>query len=341
MSELRTLLVTGGAGFIGSHACLELLENGYEVVVVDDFSNSVPAALERVEKLSGRTVTAYRADLRDRAALAAVFDAHPIDAVLHFAAKKAVGESHQVPLQYYDVNVCGTVVLLDTMRHHGVHHLVFSSSCSVYGQPGATPISEQAAPAPTSPYGRSKWMCEQVLRDACARYPRLCAVVLRYFNPIGAHDSGLLGENPVGTPHNVLPYLAQVAIGRRRHLHVFGRDYPTPDGTCIRDYLHVLDLAHGHRIALEHLPGRPGLRTFNLGTGVGVSVLELVDAFSAACGRALPYRFVPRRPGDAARLVADPALIARTWGWRTGRDLAAMCRDAWRFTQLHPAGYDG
>jgi UDP-glucose 4-epimerase len=340
MSDFGTFLVTGGAGFIGSHTCLKLLEQNYQVIVIDDFSNSTPTAMERVEKLAGRAVPTYQVDLRDRAQVAGVFAAHRIDAVIHFAAKKAVGESVHKSLQYYDVNVCGTVRLLDEMYRHSVRGLVFSSSCSVYGQPPRTPIVEADAAAPTSPYGRSKWMCEQVLADACACYSDLSVIALRYFNPIGAHDSGLLGESPVGVPNNVLPYLAQVAVGRRDHLDVFGHDYPTRDGTCVRDYVHVVDIANGHRLAVEHLRDRTGMRVYNLGTGTGTSVLELIDAFSAACGRDLPYRFVDRRPGDVAELVADTGRVARDWNWHAARDIGAMCQDAWRFQQLNPAGYD-
>ncbi|GGQ75481.1 UDP-glucose 4-epimerase GalE [Couchioplanes azureus] len=340
MPEQRTLLLTGGAGFIGSHTCLELLEHDYQVVVVDDFSNSVPAAVERVEKLAGRQVPLYRVDLRDRRELAEVFAAHRVDAVIHFAAKKAVGESVRRPLHYYDVNVCGTVTLLDVMCRYGVRELVFSSSCSVYGRPCRIPIMETDAGTPVSPYGRSKWMCELVLADACARYSDLSVIALRYFNPVGAHDSGLLGEDPLGVPNNLLPYLAQVAVGRRHHLNVFGHDYPTRDGTCIRDYVHVADVAEGHRLAAEHLGDRTGLRVYNLGTGTGTSVLELIAAFAAACGRDLPYRFAGRRPGDVAELVTDAGRAARDWNWHARRDLATMCQDSWRFQQLNPAGYD-
>jgi UDP-glucose 4-epimerase len=332
-----TILVTGGAGFIGSHTSLELLNHGYEVVVVDDHSNSSPKALERVEKLAGRPLTAYEVDIRDRDALGEVFAAHPIDAVVHFAAKKAVGESTQIPLTYYDINVGGTATLLRVMQTHGVNDLVFSSSCSIYGDAETLPLTEDAPQGPTNPYARTKWICEQMIADACARDPRLRAVALRYFNPAGAHPSGELGEDPHGVPNNVMPYLAQVAVGRLERLPVFGGDYPTADGTCVRDYIHVVDVADGHRLALEHLA--PGLRVRNLGTGTGVSVLELIAAFSAACGTDLPHRVVDRRPGDVPALVADPSRVEREWGWRTTRDIAAMCTDAWRFQQLNPAGY--
>ncbi|MFI1445090.1 UDP-glucose 4-epimerase GalE [Streptomyces fructofermentans] len=337
-----TVLVTGGAGFIGSHTCVELLENGYEVVVVDDHSNSSPVALERVAKTAGRPIAAaYRADLRDRGALDSVFAAHRIDSVIHFAAKKAVGESVGMPVAYYDVNVGGTTSLLSAMHAHGVRHLVFSSSCSVYGNADKVPLTEQDPPAPTNPYASTKWMCEQVLADTCRHLPELRVLALRYFNPVGAHPSGLLGEDPRGVPNNVMPYLAQVAVGRRERLSVFGDDYPTPDGTGIRDYIHVMDVAEGHRRALERLNDESGLRVLNLGTGVGSSVLELVSAFEQASGRPIPYEVTGRRAGDVAELVADPGAVKEAWNWAATRDLSAMCRDAWRFQELNPAGYGG
>ncbi|MEU8520338.1 UDP-glucose 4-epimerase GalE [Streptomyces sp. NBC_01216] len=335
-----TVLVTGGAGFIGSHTCVELLEHGYEVVVVDDYSNSSPEALERVAKIAGRPLAAvHRADLRDRRALDAVFAAHPIDAVIHFAAKKAVGESVRIPIAYYDVNVGGTTALLAAMHAHGVRRMVFSSSCSVYGDATKVPLTEADPAAPTNPYATTKWICEQVLADTCHRLPELGVLALRYFNPVGAHPSGLLGEDPRGVPNNIMPYLAQVAVGRRERLTVFGDDYPTPDGTGIRDYVHVVDVAEGHRRALEHLGDENGLRVFNLGTGVGSSVLDLVRAFGSASGRPVPYEVAGRRPGDVAELVADPGAVAAAWGWSPTRGLAAMCEDAWRFQELHPDGY--
>jgi UDP-glucose 4-epimerase len=339
MSEPRTVLVTGGAGFIGSHTCVDLLERGYEVVVVDDYSNSSPAALDRVQKIAGRPLIAYEADLRDRAALAGIFDRHAIDAVIHFAAKKAVGESMHIPLDYYDINLAGTTSLLRVMQERRVHQLVFSSSCSIYGDAARVPLTEDDEARPTNPYARSKWICEQILRDACTRYPELSVIALRYFNPIGAHPSGQLGEDPTGIPNNVVPYLMQVAVGRRAQLSVFGDDYNTPDGTAIRDYIHVLDVAAGHLDALTHLSDESGLRVFNLGTGVGTSVLQLVAAFGAACGTPVPYEITGRRPGDVAELIADPRRVQDAWGWRSTRDLDDMCRDAWRFQRLIPAGY--
>jgi len=334
-----TVLVTGGAGFIGSHTCVELLEHGHDVVVVDDHSNSSPAALDRVAKIAGRPVVLYEGDVRDRQLLDTVFTEHEIDQVVHFAAKKAVGESLQIPLEYWAVNVGATVALLQAMQHHGVHDLVFSSSCSVYGDAREVPLSEKSPTGPTNPYAASKLVCEQLLADACRRYPELRVLALRYFNPVGAHESGLLGEDPLGVPNNVLPYLTQVAVGRLPRLSVFGTDYPNPDGSCIRDYVHVADVADGHRVALGRLADAPGLRVRNLGTGVGTSVLELVAAFEEASGRPVPVDLTDRRPGDVARLVADPGLVAREWGWRTSRDLPAMVRDAWQFQQLNPFGH--
>ncbi len=341
---MSTVLVTGGAGFIGSHTCVELLAHGYDVVVVDDHSTSAPAALDAVRAVAGRAAVAYRADLRDPAELDAVFTRHRIDAVIHFAARKAVGESIERPLEYYDVNVGGTVALLRAMLAHGVHRLVFSSSCSIYGDGGGHPLTEDSPPLPTNPYARSKWMCEQILADATRRHPELAAFALRYFNPAGAHFSGLLGEDPRGPLNNVMPYLMQIAAGRRDRLRVFGSDYPTPDGTAVRDYVHVVEIAQGHRLALERLTPdhhAAGLQVLNLGTGVGTSVLELIAAFGVACGRQIPYELVDRRPGDVAELVADPGRVAAEWGWKAARDVAEMCRDAWRFQLLHPDGYPG
>ncbi|MFF1449977.1 UDP-glucose 4-epimerase GalE [Streptomyces sp. NPDC058274] len=335
----QTVLVTGGAGFIGSHTCVELLQHGHEVVVVDDFSNSSPAALDAVQKLAGRPLVLHRADLRDRTALDAVFSAHAIDSVIHFAAKKAVGESTRMPLEYYDINVTGTVNLLRAMTRYQVRRLVFSSSCSIYGDTPKVPLDESDPAAPANPYARTKYLCEQLLADACTRYPELSVIALRYFNPIGAHPSGRIGEDPTGIPNNVLPYMAQVAVGRLTELPVFGDDYPTPDGTGVRDYIHVSDVADGHRVALDHLDDERGLRVFNLGTGTGASVLELLAEFTKAVGTPIPYRILGRRPGDVPTLIADPGRVERAWGWRTTRDLAAMCADAWRFQRLHPSGY--
>ncbi|MEU6881497.1 UDP-glucose 4-epimerase GalE [Streptomyces sp. NPDC046712] len=335
-----TVLVTGGAGFIGSHTAVELLDHGHEVVIVDDHSNSSPGAVERIAKVAGRPPAAvYRADLRDRRALTEVFDRHSFDAVVHFAAKKAVGESVQLPVEYYDINVGGTTALLGAMREHGVHRMVFSSSCSIYGDTTKVPLTERDPARPTNPYATTKWLCERILADVCQYVPELSVLALRYFNPVGAHPSGLLGEVPNGVPNNVMPYIAQVADGRLDRLQVFGDDYPTPDGTGVRDYVHVMDVAEGHRIALDHLDDEPGMRVFNLGTGRGTSVLELVSAFSGASGTPIPYEITGRRPGDVAELVADPTAVALAWDWTTTRNLTAMVEDAWRFQQMNPSGY--
>nr|WP_262388000.1 UDP-glucose 4-epimerase GalE [Streptomyces parvus] len=336
----RTILITGGAGFIGSHTCVELLRTGHEVVVLDDHSNSSPEALERIAKVAGRPLAAtYVADVRDRRSLNAVFTAHPIDAVIHFAAKKAVGESVRIPLAYYDINVGGTMALVSAMHDHGVHRLVFSSSCSIYGNATTVPLTEESPAAPTNPYASTKWACERALADLCQHTPELRVSALRYFNPVGAHPTGLLGEDPRGMPNNIMPFLTQIAVGRREELKVFGDDYPTPDGTGVRDYIHVVDVADGHRVALDHIDDEPGMHVFNLGTGRGTSVLDLLRTFEEASGRPIPYSVTGRRPGDVAELVADPARVAAAWGWSARRDLAAMCRDAWNFQEQNPYGY--
>lgn len=336
-----TVLVTGGAGFIGSHTCVALIERGHEVVVVDDHSNSSPAALERVRELTGVSPTLYRLDLLDRAALSEVFARHPIDVVIHFAAKKAVGESTQIPLDYFDINIGGTTGLLRVMREHGVRRMVFSSSCSIYGEAQPRPLAETDPQGPTNPYAWSKWVCEQLVAQACELHPELRVTALRYFNPIGAHPSGLLGESPKGPIHNVMPYLMRVADGSLPELGVFGDDYPTPDGTAQRDYIHVVDVADGHVAALDHIDDAAGMQVFNLGTGVGTSVLELRAAFAAASGREIPHRIQGRRAGDVSTLIADPGMVAQAWGWRTTLDLDDMCRDAWRFQTRNPRGYEG
>ncbi|MFF2780215.1 UDP-glucose 4-epimerase GalE [Streptomyces sp. NPDC058052] len=336
----QTVLVTGGAGFIGSHTCVELLRAGHEVVVLDDHSNSSPEVLERVAKLAGRPLAAaHVADVRDRRALDTVFGAHRIDAVIHFAAKKAVGESVEIPLAYYDINVGGTTALVSAMHAHGVHRLVFSSSCSIYGDVTTVPLTEESPAAPTNPYATTKWTCERILADVCRYVPELRVLALRYFNPAGAHPSGLLGEDPSGVPNNIMPFLTQVAVGRRDELSVFGDDFPTPDGTGVRDYVHVVDVAEGHATALDHLDDEPGMRVFNLGTGRGASVLDLVRTFEEVSGRPVPYRVTARRSGDVAELVADPSKVAAAWQWTARRDLSDMCRDAWAFQQQNPYGY--
>ncbi|MGI5404075.1 UDP-glucose 4-epimerase GalE [Streptomyces sp. CA-135486] len=340
MPAPSTVLVTGGAGFIGSHTCVELLDHGYEVIVVDNYSTSSPLACLRIQRVAGRALGGvYAVDLRDRRALSTVFHEHPVDTVVHLAGKRSVDESVRAPIEYYDVNVGATASLLNVMQAHGVHQLVFCSSCSIYGEAGSTPHAESDPARPANPAAASKWVCEQMLADVCRIRPEFTVLALRYFNPVGAHPSGLLGEDPRGEPANLMSRLARVAAGRRGRLRIFGGDYDTTDGTGVRDYLHVMDLAEAHRSALEHLADRSGMRVFNLGGGTGTSVLELLDAFGEACGRSIPYEVVDRRPGDVTGLVADASAAAREWGWRPTRDLAAMCRDAWRFQQFNPSGY--
>ncbi len=334
-----TVLVTGGSGFIGSHTCAELLRRGQEVIVVDDHSNSSPAALSAIQEVSGHQVKAYRIDVRDGDAMDQVFSENHIDAVIHFSAKKSVRESFEIPLDYYSNNVGCTVGLMEMMLRHDVRRLVFSSSCSIYGDRYSRPISEDDETGPTNPYARTKLMCEQILNDACGRHRDLSVVALRYFNPIGAHPSGALGEDPAGIPSNLLPYALQVAVGRLERLEIYGADYDTIDGSGVRDYIHVMDVAEAHCVALDHLDDEPGMRAFNLGTGSGVSVLQLLAVVEEISGIAIPRHMGARRAGDVATLIADPSRIEKVWGWRTTRDLQAMCRDAWRFQSLHPHGY--
>jgi len=353
--HVPTILVTGGAGFIGSHTCVELLEHGYDVVVADNHANSSPEALVRVEKTASRALTAaYEVDVRDAHRLDEIFRAHRFDAVVHFAAMKSVRESVRIPLEYYDLNLGATVSLLRAMREHAVDRLVFSSSCSIYGEAEQVPLDERAPARPTNPYARSKWICEQMAGDLCRVWPGFAVLALRYFNPVGAHPGGLLGEDPRGVPGNVMPYAMQVAVGRLDKLSIFGGDYDTPDGTAVRDFIHVVDVADGHRVALEQLgvapcspagaapsgPAPAGMQVFNLGTGVGTSVLDLVKQIERASGRAVPYEIVGRQPGDVTRLVASADAVERAWGWRTTRDLADMCADAWRFQAANPNGYN-
>jgi len=333
------LLVTGGAGYIGSHACVELLRAGHEVVVVDNLCNSRREVLGRIERIAGRAVAFHECDVRDQDALRDVFRAHAVDAVLHFAGLKAVEESVARPLEYYENNVGGTLALCAAMRASGVHRLVFSSSATVYGDPDAVPVREDHPLRPANPYGRGKAMVESILRDLATADPAWKVVLLRYFNPVGAHESGLIGEDPSGVPNNLMPFIAQVAVGRREALNVYGNDYPTPDGTGVRDYIHVVDLARGHLAALEKLDAADGVLTVNLGTGRGYSVLEVIEAFRRASGREIPYRIVARRPGDVAACYADTSLAARLLGWRAERDLVQMCRDAWRWQSMNPDGY--
>lgn len=334
------ILVTGGAGYIGSHTCVELLANGYDVVVVDNLSNSKEQSLKRVREISGKELAFNKVDLTDRDALSAVFGRTPVDAVIHFAGLKAVGESVTMPWQYYHNNVTGTLVLCDVMREHGVKNLVFSSSCTVYGEPHKVPITEDFPLSATNPYGRSKLMIEDILRDLRVADYTWNIALLRYFNPVGAHPSGKIGEDPKGIPNNLLPYISQVAVGRLDELSVFGDDYPTSDGTGVRDYIHVVDLAIGHLRALEILETNPGVVTYNLGTGHGNSVLEVVAAFELACGKRIPYKIVPRRPGDIAEAYADPSKAQEELEWRAAKDLSEMCEDIWRWQSLNPNGYE-
>jgi len=337
---MPSILVTGGAGYIGSHTCLELLRAGFDVVALDNLSNSSRVAVERVAELAGRALPFVEADVRDRAALDAVFAAHRVHAVVHFAGLKAVGESVENPLEYFDNNVAGTVTLLSAMRDAGVKTIAFSSSCTVYGDPATVPIREDfPVGAVTNPYGRTKLVVEQILADLAASDPAWSVGLLRYFNPVGAHESGRIGEDPAGIPNNLMPFVAQVAVGRREFLRVFGGDYPTPDGTGVRDYIHVVDLALGHVKALEKLSGLRGVHAWNLGTGRGCSVLEVVRAFEEASGRRVPYRVVPRRPGDVTQTWAEPAKAAAELGWKATRDLRRMCEDAWRWQSANPNGY--
>ena len=342
----ETVLVTGGCGFIGSHTVVCLLEQGYEVVVVDDLSNSSEVVLDRIDRIVGEDaaerLTFVRADVADRDALGAVFDEFDVDAVIHFAGFKAVGESVQRPIEYYTNNIGSTLALVDVMRNHDCKSIVFSSSATVYGDPDALPLTEESPKKPaTNPYGWTKWMIEEMLRSLTVADPAWNVVLLRYFNPIGAHPSGLMGEDPKGIPNNLLPYVAQVAVGRRDAVHVFGDDYDTPDGTGVRDYVHVMDLAAGHVAALAWMRGRTGCEVFNLGTGRGTSVLEIVKAFSDACGRELPYVIEPRRAGDVTANWADCTKAKEVLGWEARYDIADMCRDGWNWQSHNPNGYEG
>ena len=333
------VLVTGGAGYIGSHTALELLNAGHEVCVVDNLSNSSRESLRRVEALTGGSIDFREVDVLDKPALTDVVAGAGFDAVIHFAALKAVGESVAQPLRYYQNNITGTLALCEVMREQGVKRIVFSSSATVYGDPHTVPITEDFPLQATNPYGRTKLMMEYILTDLHTADPDFHVALLRYFNPIGAHASGQIGEDPAGIPNNLLPYIAQVAVGRREILRVYGDDYPTPDGTGVRDYIHVVDLAIGHLRALEKLATDPGIVTCNLGTGRGYSVLEIVKAFEQASGRPVPYDIVDRRPGDIATCYADPALALQELGWQAERGLETMCRDAWRWQSQNPTGY--
>ncbi|MBR6748258.1 MAG: UDP-glucose 4-epimerase GalE [Clostridia bacterium] len=334
------ILVTGGAGYIGSHTCVELLNAGYEVIIVDNLCNSSEESIKRVEELTGKTMTFYNADILDEAALDAIFAKHTPDAVIHFAALKAVGESVAKPLAYYTNNITGTLTLCRCMEKAGVRNIVFSSSATVYGDPASVPITEDFPLSATNPYGQTKLMNEQILRDLHVANKAWNIALLRYFNPVGAHKSGRIGESPNGIPNNLTPYITQVAMGKRECLSVFGNDYPTPDGTGVRDYIHVVDLAKGHIKAVEKLMQNPGVITVNLGTGRGYSVLEMVKMFSEVSGREIPYKIVDRRPGDIAECYANPALAEELLGWKAELGLREMCEDSWRWQSMNPNGYD-
>ncbi|PPE71372.1 UDP-glucose 4-epimerase GalE [Caldimonas thermodepolymerans] len=338
---MPTILLTGATGYIASHTWLSLQEAGYDVVGADNFANSSPEVLNRLARLSGRAPVFHRLDVGDPAALRAVFEQHRIDAVVHFAAYKAVGESTAQPLMYYRNNLGSLLTVCETMAAFGVHRLVFSSSATVYGKPRSLPIREDAPLSATNPYGATKLMSERILHDLQQSDPRWQVACLRYFNPVGAHESGLIGEDPRGVPNNLMPYVAQVAVGQRPKVQVFGSDYDTPDGTGVRDYIHVVDLAEGHVAALRHLFERQQSLTVNLGTGRGYSVLEVIRAYERASGRPVPYEIVARRPGDVDACYADPGLARTLLGWQATRDLDAMCADSWRWQRMNPQGFGG
>ncbi len=334
------ILVTGGAGYIGSHTCVELLNEGYDVVVIDNLYNSSAKALDRVQEITGKSLTFYQADLLDQPTIDAILDQEKIDAVIHFAGYKAVGESVQKPIEYYHNNMTSTLLLCDSMRRHGIKNIIFSSSATVYGDPAMIPITEECPKkTPTNPYGQTKTMLEQVLIDIRKSDPEWNVILLRYFNPIGAHKSGKIGEDPKGIPNNLLPYVAQVAIGKLPSIGVFGNDYDTPDGTGVRDYIHVVDLARGHVKALAKFNEEKDVRIYNLGTGHGYSVLQVVAAFSKACGRELPYVIKPRRAGDIATCYCDPDKARRELGWVAEYGIDEMCMDSWNWQQKNPNGY--
>ncbi len=336
-----TILVTGGAGFIGSHTCLELLNAGYQVVVVDNLYNSSRESLRRVEELTGKTLTFYETDILDREGLERIFEKEDIYGVIHFAGLKSVPESVEKPLTYYHNNITGTLVLCDVMNKFGVRNIVFSSSATVYGKPKTVPIREDFPLSVTNPYGRTKLMIEEILRDFTVADPRWNVTLLRYFNPIGAHESGLIGEDPKGIPNNLVPYVTQVAVGKREYVNVYGNDYDTPDGTGVRDYIHVVDLAVGHVKAIEHLEEKKGVKVYNLGTGIGYSVLDVIHSFEDVIGRKIPYQIKGRRSGDIDTCYADPSLALECLGWKAERNLKKMCQDAWRWQSANPNGYNG
>lgn len=333
------VLLTGGAGYIGSHTCVELLAAGYDAVIIDNFSNSSEKVLERIREISGRSVVCYNADVCDENALRRVFSENKIDCVVHFAGLKAVGDSVKYPLEYYQNNLCATMTLLKVMNEFDVERIVFSSSATVYGVPKSTPIREDADRWCTNPYGWTKYMSEQIISDTAKADGNMSAVLLRYFNPIGAHESGRIGEDPTGIPNNLLPYITQVAVGRREHLNVFGNDYNTHDGTGVRDYLHVVDLAKGHIRAIEYAQKNTGVIAVNLGTGNGFSVLDIVKAFERATGIKIPYKIAPRRPGDIDACYADASLALEKLGWKAELSIDDMCRSAWNWQKNNPNGY--
>ncbi|WP_286229759.1 UDP-glucose 4-epimerase GalE [Neobacillus mesonae] len=333
------ILVTGGAGYIGSHTCVELLNAGHEIIVVDNFSNSKPESLTRVKEITGKEVPYYDIDLLDRDGLDEIFSKNTIEAVIHFAGLKAVGESVSIPLHYYHNNITGTLVLCEVMKKHKVKKLVFSSSATVYGMPERVPISEDFPLSATNPYGRTKLMIEEILRDLFVADHDWSIALLRYFNPIGAHESGRIGEDPNGIPNNLMPFITQVAVGKLEQLQVFGNDYPTVDGTGVRDYIHVVDLAIGHLKALEKIMSVSGVEAYNLGTGTGYSVLQIVSAFEKASGVEIPHKIVDRRPGDVAICYADPSKAKQELGWTAERGIEEMCRDSWRWQKNNPEGY--
>lgn len=334
------ILVTGGAGYIGSHTCIELINAGYDVVVLDNLSNSSEKSLERVAQITGKKVPFYKVDILDRAGMNEIFEKESIDSVIHFAGLKAVGESVAKPLEYYYNNITGTLLLCDVMRSHNVKNIIFSSSATVYGDPAFIPITEDCPKGKiTNPYGQTKSMLEQILTDLHVADPEWNVVLLRYFNPIGAHESGLIGEDPKGIPNNLLPYIAQVAVGKLPCLGVFGDDYDTPDGTGVRDYIHVVDLAKGHVKALKKIEDKAGVNIYNLGTGNGYSVLQMVKAFEKACGKTIPYAIKPRRPGDIATCYADASKAKEELGWEAEYGIERMCADSWRWQSNNPNGY--
>jgi UDP-glucose 4-epimerase len=333
------ILVTGGSGYIGSHTCIELIQSGLDVLVLDNLSNSSPESLKRVEQITGNPVTFMHGDVRDKVLLKQLFADHAITSVIHFAGLKAVGESVSMPLAYYDNNIGGTLALLEAMAESNCRSLVFSSSATVYGDPHSVPIREDFPLSGTNPYGRSKLIIEEILNDLHLSDSSWNLALLRYFNPVGAHKSGLIGEDPNGPPNNLMPFISQVAIGRQKSLQVFGGDYPTPDGTGVRDYIHVVDLARGHVKAVQKLQETPRLLTINLGTGQGYSVLEMIKAFEAASGRKVPYQIVERRAGDVATCYADPSYARDVLDWEAERNLQQMCEDTWRWQSMNPNGY--